>query len=160
MFAYVKLGYRLVVNSIQTYLAKLQPEYVLKSAVSDRDVTAQLMAALAAGSVDHLRKQEKRVVVTYTYRNTGPYSYVLDDDNPSFPPSHKNDMAPPERQVVLAELGEDEDDVTEIVNRFGGPDGSFHGAFQLDLHAMFPGTEPGTELSLVYADGHAEILNF
>ena len=162
---------RYVSTMTRVFFGRFESDYVLKAAEivgedgQNEEVTAEMIAALATRDLSPLLGAP--VVVSYTYKGTGPYSYYLSRSNPSFPPEAvpRGDMVPPERQIILAERGEDQDDVTDALLPFAGPDGTFHGMCRgcdgwedFDPRMVFPGLGPDEEITLTFASGDSRTL--
>jgi len=162
----------------RVFFGRFESDYVLRRAEigsedggENEEVTAEMIAALAMGDLTPLEERGRPIIVTYTYKGTGPYSYYLSPTNPTFPPAQsaattRGDMVPPERQIILVERGEDQDDVTDLLLPFVGPDGTFHGMMDLsvedwgdfDPRIVFTDLEATEEIAITYANGEGKVL--
>ncbi|MDR3540751.1 MAG: hypothetical protein P4L69_07235 [Desulfosporosinus sp.] len=172
--------YRYVSAMTQVMFSRYGADYVLKRAVlihgdgKTDQVTAETIAALAVGKlsvlVDNTKDPHRLLVISYTYKSSGPFSYYICPKNPSFPPTHgqaNGSLIPPARQIIIAERPTEEDeDVTEEMLPFAGPDGTFHGLLfsptdnwgDFDPRSIFPTIKANEEVSITFADDSTRTL--
>lgn len=180
------LLYRYVISMAKTFMGRFERDFELCNAklclegVENSElVTAEMCAALASRDLTpiHNMLSEKmaghntlwgKILCTYSYKSTGPYTYYISEHNPSFPPAFAeqttqiNTLVPLEKTVILAERGNNQEDVTEQVMPFLGPDGTFHGMVNFetddwsgfDIKAIFPDLLQDEQVELTFADGH------
>jgi hypothetical protein len=185
--------YRYACSMYKTFLGYFERDFELRSAVlmpGNEEVTAEICAALANGedlsSFTTSSEGGKKVVCTYSYKSTGPYSYYLSDKNPSFPPEHgiagyhsgsrekkENSFIPPDLAIMMVELIKEvrEEDVTERLLPFAGPDGTFHGMLSADATAekdwsnfdfsvVFPDIEDGDKINITFMNEETEKITY
>jgi len=154
---------------------RFEPDYVLKSAIrrssdGDEDLTSEIIAYLAAcgGPPCPPLLEWKGVLITYTFKGTGPYCYIVSEHNTSFPPLIiTNRMISPDKQIVMAERGDE--DITDLILQYAGPDGSFHNMIEItesmdsdilmDLRPFFPDIQEGEEVIITFGSGDVVVLS-
>lgn len=167
--------YRYVTAVATTYLSPEPPHVVLVKAVlspGEEDVTALVMGWLAGKSVGLDPKPvwslDKRLILEYQYRGSGPYALYFDvGEEAVFPPNIEG-LKPVDDVIIVAENNTSEKDVTDIMNKFAGPDGKFGG--RLDRKSVSWGTfdplliddelQKGESINISYANGEEITLKF
>ena len=176
--------YRYVLSMAKTFMGRFERDFELRNVVlrletGDEEITAEMVAALANRDLEPIHemlsvKMEEeganwgKILCTYTYKSTGPYSYYISERNPSFPPvfNEVDSIIPPDKTIILAERGENMDDVTEQILPFLGPDGTFHGMVdfedddwtRFDIKSVLPDIQRDEQVELTFADGHSATL--
>lgn len=144
---------RFVSAVLRSYTQSLRPDIVLESVTdmdTGKDVTAIALGKIAMSLPLSDPSTDRKLIIRYTYKGTGPYQYIGSTFPPHLP---TREIVPPTEQIIMAELmekdEEDPRDVTEDMIAFAGPDGTFHGrSTDLMIACAYYGA-----LELTYADG-------
>lgn len=162
---------------VTTFIARFQPDYVLvqaelyRNGMDPQNITTEAIAALAVEDESffkHPREDGGIIVCTYNLKGDGPYKYVIDEKNPTFPPSPPSrDMIPIGERIILVEKiskardeeeEEEEEDVTEEFIPFIGPDGTYHGRGEPNLQVIFPNSKDGDEIVITMGSGETSTM--
>ena len=166
--------YRYVTTVAAVFLSPEPPPNELvcaRLAPDGTDVTPLVIGWLATKSVgieaDPAWDLDKRLIIDYKHKGAGPFTIYFDPKEPVVFPPTIDGIKAVDDVIVLAETPRG-DDVTDLMNKFAGPDGKFGGRIirkdatwgTFDPKLIDPAIEKGDSVNITYANGDEIELKF
>jgi hypothetical protein len=141
----------------------------LVSDKEDIDITPLVVGWLAAKSVGLDARPawplDKRLIIEYKHRGLGPYAIYYDPGEDVIWPPRISGIKSVGDLIVLAES---DGDLTDLMNKWAGPDGKFGGRLRrtdqswgsFDAHLILPDIQEGQSVLVCYANDEQVDLVF
>jgi hypothetical protein len=158
--------YRFALTIVKYYFIPKSPVYqIIKVVTLDdkhEDITTNIIARLAIED-SIIIDNKTGVIVDYLHQGDVTYSIIVGSQEVLYFPPINLKTCPIDNVVVLATInspGGEEIDITEIVTRYSGVDGTFNNNKHRLRDAILINNHQSDQfITIFYADGRSEVLN-